>query len=102
MENIFEWGKKQRRRRQLRDSQRKGRTGEEIVRWRYETMGYKMERTGKGSDFKATKRDWLTGRVAERKHIEVKTGKAKLSELQRKTKKKKRNYKVERVDPLFY
>lgn len=99
------WGrksKKQRKREQIRESQRKGRAGEEIVRMNYELGGYEVERTGKGSDFRVRRRDLLTGRVVESKLIEVKTGEAKLSELQRKTKKKKRKYKVERAEPLFY
>ena len=38
----------------------------------------------------------------ESKLVEVKSGKAKLSEIQKRTKRKKSNYKVERVNPFFY
>ena len=86
----------------LDNIRRKGRAGEDEVALRYTLNGYEVERTGRGSDFRVKRRDLLTGRVVESKLVEVKTGKAKLSKLQRKTKKKTRNYRVERADPLFY
>lgn len=67
----------------------------------YALRGYEVERTGRGSDFRVRRRDLWTGRVVESKLVEVKTGKAKLSKLQRKTGKKS-NYKQVRVDPLFF
>jgi len=106
MANVLSsWWQKQRRRRQLRENREKGRAGEQIVRWRHETLWEKVERTGRGSDFRITRtrRNWRTGERKKSELIEVKTGpKSRLSELQRKTKKKKRHYKVERVDPPFY
>ncbi|RLJ07140.1 MAG: hypothetical protein DRP12_02780, partial [Candidatus Aenigmatarchaeota archaeon] len=75
---------------------------EEIVKMNYILRGYEVIRTGKGHDFRVRKRDLFTGKVKESKLIEVKSGKAKLSKLQEKIKRKKKNYKVERVQPLFY
>lgn len=83
-------------------NRRKGKTAEEIVKWRYLIMGYDVERTGRGHDFRVRKRDLFTARVIDSKYIEVKSGNAKLSKLQQEMKRKKRNYKVERVDPLLW
>lgn len=94
--------KKQRKREILAENRAKGRAGEDIVRMKYALQGYEVERTAKGSDFRVRRRDLFTGRVVERKVVEVKTGKAGLSKLQKKTKKRKKRYKVERVEPLFY
>ena len=94
--------KKQLKREVIEENRRKGKAGEDAVVMKYQMAGYEVERTGHGHDFRVRKRNPITGRVTESKLIEVKTGKAKLSELQKKTKKKKRNYKVERVDPWFY
>jgi hypothetical protein len=91
--------KKGKRQRISREIGRKGKAGEEIVRMNYALRGYKVERTGRGSDFHVVKRDVL-GRVVDSKDIEVKTGSSTLSELQGETKRRKReHYKVERVEP---
>ena len=94
--------KREARKEVIAENRRKGRAGEEAVKSNYSLRGYEVERTGRGHDFRVRRRNMLTGRVTESKVIEVKTGKAKLSKLQRKTKKQKSNYKVERVDPMFY
>ncbi|MEM2947608.1 MAG: hypothetical protein QXN96_05170 [Candidatus Bathyarchaeia archaeon] len=93
--------KKQRKREVLEYNYTKGKIGEDLVAMKYTLMGYEVERTGRGSDFRVRKRD-IFGRVIESKVIEVKTGRSKLSKLQKKMKKKKSNYRVEKVDPLFY
>lgn len=93
--------KKQRKRELLKDNIAQGKIGEDLAELKYTLSGYEVERTGKGHDFRVRKRD-IFGRVVESKVIEVKTGKSKLSKLQKKTKRRKSNYKVERVDPLFY
>ena len=96
--------KKEGRQRISREIGRKGKAGEEIVRMNYALRGYEVERTGRGSDFHVVKRDML-GRVIDSKDIEVKTGSSTLSELQEKTKKRKRgHYKIERLEPppFFY
>ena len=94
--------KKQLARERLDDIRRKGKAGEDQVVFEYTLSGHEFERTGRGSDYRVRKRDIFTGRVTSSKLIEVKTGKAKLSKLQKKTKKKHSNYKVVRTDPLFY
>ena len=96
------YSERERRKALIRDNQRKGRIAEEIVRMRYMMMGYEVERTGRGHDFYVKKRDILTGKVIDRKFIEVKSGEAKLSKLQQKIKRKKNNYKVERINFLFW
>jgi len=97
----FNETKKQKKRRILTENKRKGKTGEDIVAMNYRLRGYEVERTGKGHDLRVRQKDW-TGRVVKSKVVEVKTGKARLSKLQKKTKKKKSNYKVERLNPYFY
>jgi hypothetical protein len=93
---------KQKKRETLEANRARGRAAERQAEVSSYLSGYEVERTGRGSDFRLTKRELFTGKVIERKLVEVKSGKAKLSELQRKTKKKKSNYKVFRVDiPLF-
>jgi hypothetical protein len=95
--------KKQRKRRKLAEARRKGAAGEETYRWQATLQGKEVERTGRGHDFIERKRDFLTGRVTSTKYVEVKTGKARLSKLQKKTKKKKKGgYKVVREEPLIY
>ena len=85
----------------IRDNAAKGKYGERRVRDRYEMSGYKMKRTGRGHDFKATKNNWLTGKK-ETKYVEVKTGGAKLSPLQKHKKRSLgRKYVVESGDPPF-
>lgn len=78
---------------------RKGKVGEEAFKNRRETWGDKVERTGKGHDYKVTREDWITGKKSLY-YAEVKTGKkAKPSKLQKATKKKLGNkYKVVRMD----
>ena len=43
--------------------------------------------------------DLWTGRVTRTEHVEVKSGKARLSKLQKKTR-KKNNYVVKRIEPF--
>jgi hypothetical protein len=62
----------------------------------------KVERIGRGADFRVTTTHPITGKVIKREIVEVKTGKSKDSPLQEKTKKKKRNYKVVHVEPTFF
>lgn len=94
--------KKQKKRDVIADNRRKGKAAEDLVKLKYTIRGYEVNRTGRGSDYRVTKRDLLTGRVTDNKLVEVKSGKAKLSKLQKKTKKKKSNYKVEHAEPYVY
>jgi hypothetical protein len=106
---FFDFGikpptKKQRKRRVLEENKRRGRAAEVQVEMRYRMNGYEMERTGRGHDFKATKRDIITGRVTHREHVEVKSSStAPVSPLQKETKKKKGSrYRVVRENPFFF
>jgi len=104
-DDIIYYGetKKQRKRRKLAEAGRKGRAGEEAYRLQATLQGKEVERTGHGHDFIERRKDWLTGRVISTKYVEVKTGGARLSKLQKKTKKKKKGgYKVYRTEPIFY
>jgi cytidylate kinase len=98
--NIFDFDpfrpktKKQRKREQVRQNYRKGKAAEDTYVMRARLSGYEVERTGRGHDFKVRKRDPWTGRVVYTGYREVKSGNAKLSKLQQKTKKRKSNYKV--------
>ena len=103
-EDVLYYGetKKQRKRRKLEEARRKGRAGEEAYRFQAMLQGKEVERTGRGHDFKETTTNIWTGRKST-KYVEVKTGGARLSELQEKTKKKKKGgYKVVREEPLIY
>ena len=84
----------------IRDNAAKGEAGERRVKSRYEMSGYKMKRMGRGHDFKATRNNWLTGKK-ETKYVEVKTGGAKLSPLQKRKKRSfGKKYVVERGDSV--
>ena len=61
----------------------------------YMVRGYTMKRAPKGQDFIAERTNILTGEK-EKRFVEVKTGNAKLSKLQMKNKRKKKNYDVVR------
>lgn len=86
----------------LRGNRYRGKLTEDAVRQEYGLRGYHMERTGRGHDFKATRRDFLTGRVIETKYIEVKSNGGRLSKLQKRTRKKTPNYVVERRRMPFF
>jgi hypothetical protein len=58
--------------------------------------GYETKRTGRGSDYAERKVDPWTGKKGPKTLVEVKSGGAKLSRLQKKTKKKSSRYRVER------
>lgn len=93
---------KERKRERIRQNRRKGKAAEDQVEMELQMEGYEVERTHEGSDFKAKRRDMLTGEVVEEKKVEVKSGRASLSESQEKEKKKSDNYEVRRREPLFF
>lgn len=78
-----------------------GKDGESQVRMKWELQGYEVERTGRGHDFYARKRDPFTGKVIDSKYIEAKNGEnARLSPLQKKMKRKYGSRYVEdRINP---
>lgn len=92
--------KKQKKRDVIENNRRKGAAAEDWAMFDDRLAGHEVERTGRGSDYIRRKRDLLTGRVVKTEYVEVKSGKAKLSPLQSKTKKKKSNYVVKRRDPF--
>jgi len=105
-DNILYYGetKKQRKRRKLAEARRKGKAGEEAYRWQATLQGKEVVRTGRGYDYKEKTRNFWTGKVRT-KCVEVKTGPhARLSKLQKRTKKKKKGaYKVvHEPEPLIY
>ncbi|QQG39083.1 MAG: hypothetical protein HYS32_01330 [Candidatus Woesearchaeota archaeon] len=86
----------------IAENRRKGQAAEDAYKMRAQLEGYEVERTGRGHDFRVRKRNLLTGRVTYSGVREIKSGNAKLSKLQQKTKKKKSNYKVVREEPMFW
>jgi hypothetical protein len=105
--SIFDFGfrpptKKQRQRNTIRENQRRGKAAEDQAMMRDRMMGYEVERTGRGHDYRRRMRDPWTGRVHRSEVVEVKSGNAQLSPLQKETKKKRSNYRVVREDPFFF
>ena len=90
--------KKQQNKEKMEMVRRKGKDGEKTFKLSREDLGDKVERTGRGSDFKVTHESW-TGKKST-KYVEVKTGpKAKTSKLQEATKKKMgKKYEVHRIE----
>jgi len=81
---------------------RRGRAAEKQVETELLMEGYEVERVHEGADFKARRRDPLTGDIVEEKKVEVKSGRSQLTERQKKEKKRSDNYEVRRRDPLFF
>lgn len=88
MDDIIKSMKRWNKRFTLDNNKFKGKWAEESFKTEMQVKGYDVERTGHGSDYKARKRNLLTGKVGKEKHYEVKSGNAKLSPLQRKKKRK--------------
>lgn len=94
--------KKQMKREIIDENRRKGKAAEDAYAMKARLAGYEVERTGRGHDFRVRKRDFLTGKVTYSGVREVKSGNAKLSKLQRKTKKKQSHYKVVRENNPWF
>ena len=92
---------KQRKRLTLIQNKDRGRVAEDMAVMYYASNGYEVERTGRGSDFRVRKRNPWTGQVTSTGLREIKSGNAKVSALQTKTKKKSSNYKVDRFNNIF-
>ncbi len=86
----------------IAENRRKGKAAEESYKIRAQMSGYEVERTGRGHDFKVRKRDPFTGKVTYTGYREIKSGNAKPSKLQKKTMKRKSNYKVIRENNPFW
>lgn len=93
--------KKQIKREVLEENLRRGKAAENAYIMRAQLAGYEVERTGRGHDFRIKKRDILTGKVTYSGVREIKSGNARLSKLQQKTRRKQSNYKVIRQEPGF-
>lgn len=76
-------------------NKKNGRFGEILHGIKRLGEGSDIKRTGIGSDY-SIQRNWITGKRFSKQLDEVKTGSAKLSKLQEKTRNNTRNYKVER------
>ena len=86
--------KRQIKREVIQENRRRGKAAEDSYVMTARLSDYEVERTGKGHDFRIRKRDPFTGKVTYSGVREIKSGNAKLSKLQQKTKKKQSNYKV--------
>lgn len=94
--------KKQIKREVLEENCRRGKAAEQSFKLGATLRGEEVERSPHGRDFIVRKRNFFTGRVERTTHVEVKSSStAPLSELQKKTKRKKSNYKVVRINPFF-
>lgn len=74
-----------------------GRAGEILHGIKKLGQGLEIKRTGRGSDY-SIQRNYLTGQTIKKILFEIKTGGAKLSPLQKKTRRRHKNYKVERYN----
>ena len=87
----------------LVENTRRGKAAENSYRSSAFLRGEEVERSPRGKDFIVRKRNWLTGKVTRTIHVEIKSSKsAPLTKLRKKTRKKKTNYRVIRIDPLIY
>ncbi len=93
--------KKQLKREVIAENRQRGKIAEESAVLNAAIQGIEYKRTGRGHDFKAYRTDILTGKRKFLGYREIKSGNAKLSKLQQKTKKKKSNYKVIREKSYF-
>jgi hypothetical protein len=95
--------RKQRQRETLANNKAKGKAAEDLFVFQHTLAGHEVVRTGRGHDFRVRKRNLFTGEVLKSEVHEVKSSKkAPLSKLQKKTKKKKSNYKVDRIEPGWF
>lgn len=94
--------KKQIKREVLEENRRRGKAAEESFRMGAALRGEEVERVPHGRDYIVRKRNIFTGKIQRTTHVEVKSSPtAPLSKLQKRTKRKKSNYKVVRINPYF-
>lgn len=87
---------KTRKRLTLEGNKMRGSMAEQSYATSRTLQGYDVRRTGRGSDYVERKVDPFTGYRGPPTQVEIKTGKSPLSDLQKKTKKRTSNYRVER------
>jgi len=88
------WLDKLRKRIILEQNKLKGKLAEDFAAMQLMLQGYEVRKVHKGKDFVAVKRDFFTGKIIDRKYIEVKTGNSKLSKSQKRSKARSKNYEV--------
>ena len=93
--------KKQQKKEVLAENRAKGKAAEEAYEMGAALRGARVERSPHGRDYIERQTNMFTGKVTRTTHVEVKSGNAKLSKLQQKTKRKTSNYKVVRQNSLF-
>jgi len=85
------------RREIMANNRRKGRSAEYSAQMDHILNGEFVERTGRGSDYRVSRYDLLTGRRTHLYDEEVKSGRSPLSPLQRETQRRMGNkYRVRR------
>jgi hypothetical protein len=83
----------------IRENARRGKEGEEIAKEKLESSLSEVKKRHKDWDFTAVKKTF-GGKVAKRKYVEVKTGRARLSQAQKEAKKRLGGrYKADRKNP---
>ncbi len=87
--DILEGLKKNKKRLRLKLNQINGGLGEQLVAGDYTAKGFIIKRSPRGQDFIAYERDDLLNLTGRKLFIEVKTGNAKFSPLQKVRKKEK-------------
>lgn len=89
--------KKFKKRMTLEDNKSRGKLTEDLFVLSETAKGNEVRRTGRGSDFEVIRRDPLTGRSKGKMLYEIKSGNARESKLQQRTKKRnKGRYSVVR------
>jgi len=86
--------KKQEKKLRIKRNQLQGKLGEVDAKNELIVEGYEIKRKPHGRDFDVRKVNPITGKKGKTIKVEVKTGKAKLSPLQKKTKKKNKRFKL--------
>ena len=83
----------------MRENARRGKEGEEIAEEKLEFGLWEVKKRHKEWDFTAVKKTF-GGKVVKRRYLEVKTGRARLSQAQKEAKKRLGGrYKVDRENP---
>ena len=89
------WFNKLKKRIILEQNKLKGKLAEDFAAMQLMLQGYEVRKVHKGKDFEAIKRDFFTGKIIDRKNVEVKAGPyARLSKAQKRSKARSKKYEV--------
>jgi len=88
------WWRKLEKRFLLEQNKLKGKMAENLAAMELMMQGYKVRKVHKGKDFEAIKVDPFTGKIVDRKFVEVKAGNSRLSEAQKRSKRRSKKYEV--------